>query len=80
MKEEKEEQFVPFRVRIDTPYLNIRKGPGTNCDKTGLYTGAGIFTIVEVAEGEGSLSGWGLLKSYAGNQNGWIALDFAERV
>lgn len=80
VKEEKEEQFVSFRVRIDTPYLNIRKGPGTNCDKTGRYTGAGIFTIVEVAEGEGSLSGWGLLKSYAGNQNGWIALDFAERV
>lgn len=75
-----EKSMEPFLVRVNTPYLNIRKGPGTNCDKAGRYTGVGIFTIVAIAEGEGSLSGWGLLKAYAENQNGWIALDFAERV
>ena len=27
--------------------MNIRKGPGTDYDKTGKYTGKGAFTIVE---------------------------------
>ena len=30
---------------------------------TGVFTGEGIFTIVEVKEGEGSSSSWGKLKS-----------------
>ena len=66
----------PILVRVDTPYLNIRKGPGTNYDKTGAYTGKGIFTITETKKGEGSKSGWGRLDSKAG----WIALDYAKRL
>lgn len=65
-----------YVVKIDINNLNIRKGPGKNYDKTGLYTGIGVFTIVEVKNGEGSNSGWGRLKSGAG----WISLDFAKRV
>lgn len=71
---------VPFLVRVKTPYLNIRKGPGTDCDKIGRYTGIGTFTIVAVRDGKGSDSGWGLLKSYAEDEDGWISLDCAERV
>lgn len=71
---------LPFLVRVNTSYLNIRKGPGTNHSKTGKYTGIGVFTIVEVQPGEGSDSGWGLLESYADDRDGWISLDIAERV
>lgn len=72
--------FEPFLVRVSTSYLNIRKGPGTNHPKSGKYTGIGGFTIVEVQPGEGSDSGWGLLKSYADDRDGWISLDITERV
>lgn len=71
---------VPFTVKVDIPDLRIRKGPGTNYGKTGLYTGKGIFTIVEVASGVGSDAGWGLLKSYQKNRDGWIALDHATKI
>ena len=47
--------------------LRIRKGPGTNYDWTGAYTGKGTFTIVE------QKNGWGRLKSGAG----WISLNTA---
>ncbi len=59
--------------------LNIRKGPGTNYAKTGKYTGKGVFTIVEEADGQGA-SRWGLLKSYQKNHDGWISLDYGKRV
>ena len=67
---------LPFKVKVDISYLNIRKGPGMNYDKTGRKTGVGTFTIVEVSEGEGSSTGWGKLKSGAG----WICLDYAKKV
>lgn len=71
--------FAPYLVKVSISDLNIRKGPGTNYAKTGKYTGKGVFTIVEEADGQGA-SRWGLLKSYQKNRNGWISLDFAERV
>lgn len=66
----------PFLVRISINDLNIRKGAGTNYERTGKYTGKGVFTIMEVKSGTGSAKGWGRLKSGAG----WIALDYASRV
>lgn len=65
-----------FKVRVSVPDLNIRSGPGTNHAATGRFTGAGIFTITAVQSGQGSVSGWGKLKSGAG----WIALDYAKRI
>ena len=59
-----------YKVKVETPYLNIRKGPGTNFAKTGSYTGVGIFTIVETKDG------WGKLKA----GNGWIYLKYAKRI
>lgn len=69
----------PYKVNIDISNLKIRKGPGTNYDMVG-YTGKGYFTIVDTANGQGSYSGWGLLKSYAGNRDGWVSLDYAKKV
>lgn len=68
-----------YMVRVSIPDLNIRKGPGTNYARTGKFTGAGVFTIVEEADGIGA-SGWGLLKSCRKNRDGWISLDFATRI
>lgn len=67
---------VPYKVRVNISNLNIRKGPGSNFNKTGAFTGEGIFTITEIHTGEGSKTGWGRLKSGAG----WISLDYTEKV
>lgn len=71
--------FAPYLVKISISDLNIRKGPGTNYAKSGKYTGKGVFTIVEEANGPGA-SRWGLLKSYQKNRNGWISLDYGKRI
>ena len=73
---EPEQKKVSYRVRVSIKNLNIRKGPGTNYDKTGAYTGVGVFTIVEECAGLGSEKGWGKLKSGAG----WISLDYVKRI
>lgn len=73
------QQASSFMVKVNIRDLNIRKGPGTNYARTGEYTGAGVFTIVEEAIGQGS-SAWGLLKAYQKNRDGWISLDYAVRV
>lgn len=67
---------VPYLARVTITDLNIRKGPGTNYDKTGRYTGVGTFTIVEESSGQGSVKGWGRLKS----GTGWISLDYCTKV
>lgn len=72
--------FQPYLVKVSIADLNIRKGPGTNYAKTGKYTGIGIFTIVEESAGSGSDQGWGLLKSYQAERNGWVSLDYCKRV
>lgn len=71
-----EKPKVKFQVKVSIPYLNIRKGPGTNYAKTGKMTGIGVFGITEVKAGEGSNSGWGKLLSGAG----WISLDYATKI
>ena len=68
-----------YLVKVGIPDLNIRRGPGTDQAKTGLFTGIGTFTIVEEADGRGA-GKWGLLKSYQRERNGWISLDFATRL
>jgi len=70
-----EGKFEPYKVRVKVSNLNIRKGPGTDCAKTGRFTGVGIFTIIEEADGKGATK-WGRLKSRAG----WISLDYVTKV
>ena len=65
---------APYMVRVSIPDLNIRKGPGTSFQKTGKFTGVGIFTVVEEQDG------WGLLKAYAEKRDGWISLSFTTRI
>lgn len=71
--------FVTYRVRVRLETLNIRKGPGINYDTVGQFTGKGVFTIVDETKGQGATK-WGLLKSYAENRDGWISLDFVEKL
>lgn len=73
---QEETKNIPFTVKVEISDLHIRKGPGTNYDVTGAFTGIGAFTITEVSAGKGSTAGWGRLKSGAG----WISLDFATRL
>lgn len=73
-----------FLVKIVSTDLRIRKGSGTSYDyhKIGgkaVYTGKGVFTIIETQDGPGA-SQWGLLQSYAREENGWISLDFADKM
>lgn len=75
----KQTAFQPYLVKVSISDLNIRKGPGTDKVKTGKYTGKGVFTIVEEADGPGA-SKWGLLKSYQENRDGWISLDYTSKV
>lgn len=70
---------LPYMVRVNISDLNIRKGAGTDYPRIG-YTGKGSFTIVEEKSGKGSDKGWGLLKSYEKNRDGWISLDYCEKV
>lgn len=74
----------PYKVRVNIPDLRIRKGAGTTFDYwkdngKARYTGKGEFTIVAEKDGAGA-SRWGLLKSYADGKNGWISLDYCEKV
>lgn len=62
-----------YQIKITNPNLNIRTGPGTEYKATGV-TGPGVFTIVEEKDG------WGLLKSYAADKNGWIKLSYGTKV
>lgn len=66
---------VPFLVKVSISDLNIRKGPGTNYARM-QYIPVGVYTIVEVKSGNGSIAGWGRLKSGAG----WISLDYCDKI
>ncbi len=69
------QQEVPFLIRVGKDTIPIFTGPGSDYALTGNNTGHGVFTIVEVSAGEGSIQGWGLLKAYSDKENGWINLD-----
>lgn len=64
---------LPYVVKVSVPDLNIRKGPGSEYPKTGKVTGVGSFTIVDEQDG------WGLLKAYQTNRDGWISLNYTQR-
>lgn len=63
------------KVRVAITNLNIRKGPGTNFERT-KFIEPGIYTIIEIQNGAGSKAGWGKLKSGAG----WISMDFVQKL
>ena len=65
--------FQPYLVKVAVNALNIRSGPGTKYAKVGCIKTYGIYTIVEEQDG------WGLLKSYQKNKDGWIKLSYTEK-
>jgi hypothetical protein len=58
-----------YIVRILVDSLNVRKGPGMNNGIVDKVKKGQAFTIVE------EQNGWGLLKSYSDNRQGWINLS-----
>lgn len=60
-----------LKVQIDVPNLRIRKTPEVGDNMTGKYTGVGVFTIVEIQNGN-----WGRLS----DGSGWINLDFVKKL
>lgn len=46
-----------------------------NYEKTGKFTGIGVFTIMSEVDGEGATK-WSKLKSRVG----WISLDYAKKI
>ncbi|MEE1074297.1 MAG: peptidoglycan recognition family protein [Acutalibacteraceae bacterium] len=65
----------PYRVKVITDTLNIRKDAGTNNAIVGCITDNGVYTIVAEKSGKGATL-WGKLKSGAG----WISLDYTKKI
>ena len=63
----------PYTVKIIATDLNYRKGPGTSYKSWG-HIKPGVYTIVDEQDG------WGLLKSYQKERNGWVKLSYTKRV
>ena len=63
-----------YIVQVTVSALNIRSGPGTNYKVVGVIKNKGRYTIVE------EQNGWGLLKSYQANRNGWICLKYTKKI
>lgn len=63
----------PYKVRVSVRNLLIRKGPGVNYTSLGFIV-PGTYTIIDES------NGFGLLKSYAKNRDGWINLSYTARV
>lgn len=72
VNKDKENTFVPYKVKIVANTLNIRKGAGTNYDKNGVVKKDNVYTIIDEATGKGATK-WGKLKS----GSGWISLDLS---
>lgn len=72
--EEDSKDFEPYIVKITAYRLNFRSAPGTHGHVIGQIKQNERYTIVDEE------NGWGLLKSYAKNRNGWINLDYATKV
>lgn len=69
-----DEKFEPYIVKVTTYRLNYRSAPGTHGKVIGQIKQDERYTIVDEE------NGWGLLKSYAKNRNGWINLDYTAKV
>jgi len=63
-----------YIVQVTANALNIRKGPSTKYTVRGCIKNKGRFTIVDEE------NGWGLLKSYKTNRDGWINLKYTKKV
>ena len=68
----------PYKVKIDTVLLPVRKGPSAEYDVVGTVKENNIFVIVEeVKNKDGEV--WGLLKAFRKERNGWINLKYTQK-
>lgn len=68
----------PYKVKIDTGLLPVRKGPSAEYDVVGTVKENNIFVIVEeVISKDGEA--WGLLKAFRKERNGWINLKYTQK-
>ena len=68
----------PYKVKINTGLLPVRKGPNTEYDVVGTVKENNIFVIVEeVINKDGEA--WGLLKAFRKERNGWINLKYTQK-
>ena len=65
---------LPYWARVTADTLNVREGPGTGYKIITSIHRPKIYTIIE------ERGDWGLLKSFSANRNGWINLNYVERV
>jgi len=70
---ETQKAFSPYLVKVRISDLNYRKGPDVYYDSYG-YIPIGVYTIVDEQDG------WGLLKAYADQRNGWIKLSYTTKL
>ena len=68
----------PYKVKIDTGLLPVRKGPGAEYDVVGTVKENNVFVIVEeIINKDGEV--WGLLKAFRKERNGWINLKYTQK-
>lgn len=62
-----------YQVVITADVLNVRKGAGTNYAIATTVKKNEVYTIVAES------NGWGLLKAYQKNRDGWISLNYTKK-
>ena len=68
----------PYKIKIDTGLLPVRKGPSAEYDVVGTVKENNTFVIVEeVISKDGEV--WGLLKAFRKERNGWINLKYTQK-
>ena len=65
---------VSYVAKVTASVLNVRSGPGTNYKVVNTLNRGGAYTIVE------ENNGWGLLKAYSKNKNGWVSLEYMKKI
>lgn len=68
----------PYKVKIDTGLLPVRKGPSAEYDVVGTVKENNIFVIVEEVISK-DREVWGLLKAFRKERNGWINLKYTQK-
>ena len=63
-----------YTVKITADVLNVRQGAGTSYPVVNTVKQNEVYTIVEES------NGWGLLKAYRKDRNGWISLNYTEKI
>ena len=68
----------PYKIKIDTGLLPVRKGPSAEYDVVGTVKENNTFVIVEeIINKDGEV--WGLLKAFRKERNGWINLKYTQK-